>query len=191
MGDPELYAVLRKREWMSPKDFAIELRLLEKALDASTSPLGGTRLLVSGMVPEPVDFLELLDAAGAFIAADDYAAIGRRLPLHDLDEAGWSPIDRLVQRMLDTAPCPTRTADPWRRLAWLIELAKQAEVRGAILHTVRSCEPELFDVPILRRGLKEAGIEVLHLETELEEKASGQTATRIEAFVETLQGGAK
>jgi len=58
-----------------------------------------------------------------------------------------------------------------------------------VLHTVKFCEPELFDVPIVRRGLEAAGLKVLHLETELEPRVTGQIATRIEAFVEMLSDG--
>ncbi|MBI5535107.1 MAG: 2-hydroxyacyl-CoA dehydratase [Deltaproteobacteria bacterium] len=187
LGDVELYRILRKREWMRASDFAFELRALEQMIDSAATPRKGIPLMVSGMVPEPSDFFEAVDAAGAYVAVDDYAAIGRRLPMHDTQEA--EPIGRLIDRMMGAAPCPTRTSDPWSRVRYLVERARAARAPGAILHTVKFCEPELFDVPVLRRGLEEAGLKVLHIETEFEPQMSGQLVTRIEAFVEMLGGG--
>ncbi|NOY78632.1 MAG: 2-hydroxyacyl-CoA dehydratase, partial [Calditrichaeota bacterium] len=48
------------------------------------------------------------------------------------------------------------------------------------------CEPELFDVPLIRKKLEAAGIPVTYVEFEMGEPLSQQTLTRIEAFVEML-----
>jgi hypothetical protein len=37
--------------------------------------------MVTGYVPEPMSLFRHLEEAGAFVAADDYAAVGRRIPL--------------------------------------------------------------------------------------------------------------
>ena len=56
-----------------------------------------------------------------------------------------------------------------------------------ILHVLKFCEPELFDVPAIRAGLRRARrAGAATLEGELEAELSGQTVTRIEAFVEML-----
>ncbi len=58
-----------------------------------------------------------------------------------------------------------------------------------ILQVIKFCEPELFDVPLLRRAFAARGVPLLYLEGELEAELSGQTVTRIEAFVEMLAAG--
>lgn len=189
-SDAELYRVLRKREWMRAEDFAFELHALEKQVVRGAARRPGIPLLVSGMVPEPADILEAIDAAGGYIAVDDYAAVGRRLPLYEVQEEA-DPVERLLSRMLAVAPCPTRTSDPWTRVRYLRDRAQEAGVKGVVLHTVKFCEPELFDVPLVRRGLEEAGLKVLHLETEFEPRVPGQVVTRIEAFLEMLEGSGK
>ena len=47
-------------------------------------------LIVSGYVPEPMSILDRLWEIGGMIVADDYAAVGRRLPLEP------SPSDKQV-----------------------------------------------------------------------------------------------
>ena len=62
-------------------------------------------------------------------------------------------------------------------------------MRGVVIHVVKFCEPELFDVPVIQRTFTERGLPVLSLEGELERQLSGQAVTRLEAFVEMLAEG--
>jgi benzoyl-CoA reductase/2-hydroxyglutaryl-CoA dehydratase subunit BcrC/BadD/HgdB len=70
-----------------------------------------------------------------------------------------------------------------------MDLVDRAGARGVILHMMKFCEPELFDVPAIRAALSARGIPMLYLDSELEREISGQTVTRIEAFVEMLSAG--
>jgi len=188
MSDAELYGVLRAVEWMHPSDLLVELQKIVARISDDGPVQRGVALVVSGMVPEPDGLFDTLSEAGAFVAGDDYAAIGRRLPVYERPMPG-DPIGSVVERLLSMQPCPTRSSDSAGRIARLSKLARETGARGVVLHTVKFCEPELFDVPIVRRGLEAAGLKVLHLETELEPRVTGQIATRIEAFVEMLSGG--
>jgi benzoyl-CoA reductase/2-hydroxyglutaryl-CoA dehydratase subunit BcrC/BadD/HgdB len=55
-----------------------------------------------------------------------------------------------------------------------------------VIHVLKFCEPELFDVPALRQAFAARNVPVLYLESELEADLSAQAVTRIEAFVEML-----
>jgi benzoyl-CoA reductase/2-hydroxyglutaryl-CoA dehydratase subunit BcrC/BadD/HgdB len=68
-------------------------------------------------------------------------------------------------------------------------LLDRSGARGVILHVLKFCEPELFDVPVLRRAFAGRGVPVLYLEGELEAGLSGQVVTRVEAFVEMISAG--
>ena len=59
------------------------------------------------------------------------------------------------------------------------------------MHVPKFCEPELFDVPAIRRTFAALGLPVLVLEGELERELSAQAVTRIEAFVEMLRSRAE
>ena len=63
----------------------------------------------------------------------------------------------------------------------------ESGARGLLIYDPKFCEPELFDVPLLREHLAAAGYPVLHVEVELGPTVPYQVLTRIEAFVETLQ----
>ncbi len=190
LTDPELYALLRRGEWLWPEDHLAELQAARTAVKDRPA-VHGVPVLVSGYVPEPMALLEALNRAGAYVAADDYAAVGRRVvrvpgPGASAPEDPWA---RLVDRYWAAPPCPTRSADQGARMRYLEALADRAGARGVLLHVLKFCEPELFDVPAIRKAFAARGVPVLVVEGELEAGLSAQLVTRIEAFVEMLSSG--
>jgi benzoyl-CoA reductase/2-hydroxyglutaryl-CoA dehydratase subunit BcrC/BadD/HgdB len=187
MSDGELYALLRRGEWLWPEDHLSELRAAQEAI-RDRAVRGGVPVLVTGYVPEPPELLDVLARAGAYVAGDDYAAIGRRVHA-PRPETGGDPWAALVEQHWTAPPCPTRSADVRARVEYLIGLARRQGARGVLLHLMKFCEPELFDVAALRAGFAAAGLPVLAVESELERELSGQAVTRVEAFVEMLSAG--
>jgi benzoyl-CoA reductase/2-hydroxyglutaryl-CoA dehydratase subunit BcrC/BadD/HgdB len=187
LDDRELYALLRRGEWLWPEEHLAELRAASAQLGTG-APRPRVPVLVTGYVPEPVATLEVLNEAGAFVAADDYAAVGRRV-VREPDGAIGDPWEALLDRYAAAPPCPTRGADPGARMRHLEALLERSGARGVVVHVVKFCEPELFDVPAIRRTFEARGVPLLYLEGELERQLSGQTVTRIEAFAEMLGGG--
>lgn len=184
LDDGALYALLRRGEWLWPEDHLAELREARARLGTG-APRGGVPVLITGYVPEPMEALQVLNGAGAYVAADDYAAVGRRV-VREPDAPISDPWDALVARYAAAPPCPTRAIDQDQRMRSLEALLERSGARGVIVHIVKFCEPELFDVPAIRRTFAARGVPLLYLEGELEPQLSGQTATRIEAFVELL-----
>jgi benzoyl-CoA reductase/2-hydroxyglutaryl-CoA dehydratase subunit BcrC/BadD/HgdB len=185
--DPDLYRLLRRGEYLWPGDHLEELEGAAKRL--GRKPVReGVPLMVTGYVPEPMTLFDQLESAGAFVAADDYAAVGRRIPLHP-PAGGDDPLGILAARSFALPPCPTRGSDRERRMEYLVSLYRGAGAAGILVHIPKFCEPEAFDVPAIRRRFAGIGAPLLFLEGELENRISGQTATRLAAFVETVRAG--
>jgi benzoyl-CoA reductase/2-hydroxyglutaryl-CoA dehydratase subunit BcrC/BadD/HgdB len=177
--DREFYTVVRSREYLPPGDFAA----LAGSRPEGEAP-GGVPLMLSGIVAEPLDLFDHLAAMGARVVADDLAGgARRRYPAG----AGDDPFERLADRLLGSSPDPTRGDPIAARARWLQEQMEASGARGLVIYDPKFCEPELFDVPLLRRHLGAAGYPLLHLEVELGGSLSQQALTRLEAFVETLQ----
>jgi len=173
-------AVVRSREYVPSEMFPT---LVEAALALPDPPPTGIPVLLSGLVPEPAGLLTALDEAGALVVADDLASSGRRrLP------AGGStdPYLRAAESILDAPPCSTRGSDMAERVHSVVDLARRAGVRAAILAPVKFCEPELYYVPVLRKGLEDAGIRTLVLEVEIHVPLPHQAITRIQALLESV-----
>jgi benzoyl-CoA reductase/2-hydroxyglutaryl-CoA dehydratase subunit BcrC/BadD/HgdB len=192
LSDAELYALLRRGEWLWPEDHLLELRAARTAIRAEPVR-AGIPVLVTGYVPEPMALLDVLGRAGAYVAGDDYAAVGRRVvrgvtPASGSGEHGGvgDPWAALAERYWSAPPCPTRSADSRERVRYLTDLLDRRAARGVVLHLMKFCEPELFDVPALRVAFAARGVPLLHLESELERDLTAQAVTRVEAFVEML-----
>jgi benzoyl-CoA reductase/2-hydroxyglutaryl-CoA dehydratase subunit BcrC/BadD/HgdB len=185
MPDVELYALLRRGEWLWPEEHLAELDAAVARL-AREPVVPGVPILVTGYVPEPAGILSALERAGAYVAADDYAAVGRRVVRARLDE-GRDPWAALVDRSFAAPPCPTRASDQAARMRHLVAMQERSGARGVLVHVQKFCEPELFDVPAIRRTFAARGVPVVVVEGELERQLSAQAETRLEAFVEMLR----
>ncbi|HEY3446188.1 MAG TPA: 2-hydroxyacyl-CoA dehydratase family protein [Myxococcales bacterium] len=189
LSDRELYDLLRRGEYLWPEDHLAELRAAVSGL-ARQPVQRGIPLMISGYVPEPMSLFDALEDAGAYVAADDYAAVGRRVLTSPIDLAS-DPFLALADAYFAYPPCPTRGADQAARMRWLLSVFERSGAKGLLVHELKFCEPELFDVPALRKAFGARSIPVLYVEGELEAELSGQTSTRLEAFVELLSGRAR
>jgi benzoyl-CoA reductase/2-hydroxyglutaryl-CoA dehydratase subunit BcrC/BadD/HgdB len=184
LSDIELYALLRRGEFLWPEEHRDELAGAVDALQAERMP-GGVPIMVTGYVPEPTSILGALTEAGAYLVADDYAAIGRRVPTSPVSLPD-DPIAALTELHFATPPCPTLATPQSARLTHLEHLYDTSGARGLIIHELKFCEPELFDVPAIRKHFAARGTPILYLEGDLEAELGGQSVTRIEAFVEMV-----
>ena len=184
LDDSALYRLLRRGEFLWPEEHLAELK--EASAKLRDEPVQrGVPLLFTGIVPEPMSLLAELNGAGAYVAADDDAAVGRRV-VRQQAIAHDDPFQTLARLMFAAPPCPTRTASLSLRLDYLSRLCRQGGAAGVVIHTVKFCEPELFDVAGIKQHFTKLGLPVLFLESELEAELAGQTVTRLEAFVEMV-----
>ena len=178
--DRHFYTTVRSREYLTAEDFLAVAAALPRGEPAS----GGAGLILSGIVAEPLELFDLINEAGGRVMADDLACGARRIyPPSDAAD----PFDRIADRMMASPPDPTRGSPIEDRVRMLTGLMESNDAEALIIFDVTFCEPELFDVPLLRQHLGRAGYPVLHVEVELGGALTHQALTRIEAFVETLR----
>lgn len=181
LPDLELYRLLRAREYLPAESFIALAR--EALAESQRTPPRGIPVLLSGIVPEPWDLFPIVRSLGGLIVGDDLACCGRRsYPAGNQPD----PFVRMAQSLLSAPPDCTRGSPIKARLESLLHLAQQNGARGVIFYLIKYCEPELFDLPQLRRGLKQAGYPSMVIEIDVAEPLSQQAVTRLEAFFEML-----
>ncbi|MEW6665724.1 MAG: 2-hydroxyacyl-CoA dehydratase family protein [Thermodesulfobacteriota bacterium] len=182
-SNQEFYRVVRQNEFLHPDDF---IPILERFLASARGEDDRvTRVILSGVLPDPPQLLSLLDECGVRIADDDLLSCSRRL-LVPAGAAG-DPFDALTEGYFRMGPCSTRDSSMEDRVLNLLGKVKRGGARGVIFNTLKFCEPELFDVPQLVEALRAEGIATLTIDTDLNQGLSGQLSTRVEAFVEMLR----
>jgi len=181
-SNADFYRMIRQGEYLHPDDF---IPLLEDFLKASRGGDGkGPGVILSGVLPNPPEILNLLDELGVRIVDDDLLCCGRRIPMHTT--MAQDPFEALVDSYFAMPPCTTKDSPLKGRVDYLLEKIAASKARGVIFYLVKFCEPEWFDVPCMAEAVKEAGAAVLTVDVDLNQGLSGQLTTRIEAFVEMI-----
>jgi len=142
-------------------------------------------VLVSGSLIEKPEVIDMIEATGGKVVADDLCnGLRQILPT---DGKGEAPMDRLIHRYMNHFPCPSRSraADRSRRLH---DLLHQSHAKGVIFLIQKFCTPHLSDIPILSEPLKEKGFSSILIYMDETWQMEGQVKTRLEGFFEMIKG---
>ena len=143
----------------------------------------GVRLLIVGSENDDTGVIELLEDLGTTVVIDEHC-VGSRyfwnevIPNSDLLQA-------IANRYIDRPRCPTKDYERRDRLSFIMTLAKEYSVQGAIILQQKFCDPHECDIPTIRKTLEEAGIPTYFLELDVT-VPYGQFKIRLEAFLEML-----
>lgn len=176
------YRFIRQTEYLHPDDFLPRIERFQTFYEGQAA--GRKGVILSGILPNPPEILEALDNLGVRVTDDDLLNAGRRIPARAPRSA--DPWERAAERFFSLPPCSTGASPLKARLERLTAMVRSGSAAGVIFWTVKFCEPEAFDLPEIRSGLKRLGIPSLVIESALDEGLTGQTATRLEAFLEML-----
>ena len=179
VSDRDFYTVVRSREYLTAEQFCEQAAKLPNG----DTPQRGVGLLLSGIVAEPLELFDQIDEMGAHVAGDDLAGGFRRVYA---PSKGNDPLVRAAAQLMSCPPDPTCGTPIHERVEALQTRMRTLGAKGLLVYDPKFCEPELFDVPLLRKHLSEAGFPLLHVEYEMGDALPHQTLSRIEAFVETL-----
>ena len=150
------------------------------------------RLLVWGSPLDDVTLIEMIEDCGANVVTDD-TCVGTRFYWPDVETTS-DAVTALAQRYLDEVRCPrtfreTGTdywADLENRFAYIKDLAKDWNVNGVILQSMKYCDTHGYEVPWLKDYLKSIGLAAFYLEHEYTMVALAPLRTRVQAFLETI-----
>lgn len=155
-------------------------------------PKQPVRLLVWGSPLDDLAIIEMIEGCGANVVIDD-TCIGTRFFWPDV-ELTSDPLVGLANRYLDKIRCPRtfRETGPnyWddleNRFGYIRDFAKDWNVNGVILESVKYCDTHGYEVPGLRDYLRSIGLPALYLEHEYTMLALAPLKTRVQAFLETI-----
>ena len=162
------------------------LEELVRNLEA-TAPFHGTgpKLLISGMVFDPLEIHRIFDEVGAFVVDDDFANGWRTVSKGDLQTGNL--VEGIAGYLFDPAPCCCLYNPGNDRHPYLLDKVKQSGADGVLFCYMKFCEPDAFDRPQLMKYLKDANVPVAFIDLELTMTNFDAVRTRISAFCEMLE----
>jgi len=184
----ELYTLMRSGTLVPPEEHGQELqRVLELLPGRQERPKDRVRVVIESAFCEqpPLDLLQVVEEAGCYIVDDDLLT-GWRWFLEDVPE-DRPPLRALAESYIRRSVYSSVRHDgPRPRTAGLVAKVRQAGAQAVIFMPAKFCEPALFDYPLFRPALEQAGIP--HIVIEFEEKmwTFERTRNELETFVESI-----
>jgi benzoyl-CoA reductase subunit C len=144
------------------------------------------RILLVGSVVDNIEFTQLIENSGAFIASD-FLCFGTRNFMDDIEiKPNMNPIKEIARRLYYRISCPRMMDDHERRLDFLKEQIKKANIEGVILQRINNCDLHGCDNMLFNHELKDLEIPVLNMDREFYQADTNRLQTRIEAFLEMI-----
>ena len=161
-------------------------QLLQELKGRVALPGPRPRLMINGSILNNHEFIQAVEKAGSIVVIDELCT-GTRYFWRLVENHEVAPLAAIARRYLDNTPCARM--NPWDvRLEHVLNMIKEYRVQGAVTEIIRYCVPYAHDEPLLRERLNQIGVPVLELDVEYGMGETGQIKTRVEAFLEMLQG---
>ncbi len=145
----------------------------------------GPKLLLSGLVFDPIEIYKILDDLGVSVVDDDFANGWRTISKTDLRVGNL--VEGITEFLFSPAPCCCIYNPDNDRHPYLVDKVKKTNADGVLFWYIKFCEPDAFDRPQLTNRLKEEGVPAAFLDVELSMSNFDAVRTRISAFCEILE----
>lgn len=151
-------------------------------------PADAPRIMITGspMAIPNWKLHHIVESSGAPVVVEE-TCTGVRYFEHPVDESQTTldgQIKALASRYMQIN-CACFTPNPGR-IDDILRLVKEYQVDGVIDYSLQFCNLYATEGYLVQQALKEAGIPVLHLETDYSEQDFEQLRTRVGAFLEML-----
>jgi benzoyl-CoA reductase subunit C len=161
------------------------IQSLEKLKTVSGGKNTGTRLMLLGSENDDIPFVQMVESVDGTIVIEDHC-IGTRYFWNNVEEDNSDPISLIAKRYVERPACPSKDWMERSRIDHIIKLAKDYDVKGAIVIQQKFCDPHELDIPAITKELNNIDIKTLFLEFDVTVPI-GQFKIRVEAFLEMLQ----
>lgn len=187
--DPVVRHAIIKSRWFMEKSAhtALVKELLVELRKEEAKPWDGKRVILTGIMTEPNEVLEIFKDEKFAIVADDLAQESRQYRV-DVPEDIEDPLYALAKWWQIFDGCALATDPKKVRGQMLIDMAKDKKIKAdaVVVCMMKFCDPEEFDYPIYYQEFEDADIKNIMIEIDLEMTAFEQIKTRIQSFNEML-----
>ena len=181
----DFYSAIKTGFFLPGETYNQLLEALLQNLEAKEELNGsGPKLLISGMVFDPLEIHGIIDELGAWVVDDDFANGWRTVSKGKLSTENL--VEGITDYLFNPAPCCCIYNPDNDRHPYLLKRVTESGADGVLLWYIKFCEPDAFDRPQLMQQLKDANIPVSFIDLELTMTNFDAVRTRISAFCEML-----
>jgi bcr-type benzoyl-CoA reductase subunit C len=159
--------------------------LLKELKPLSAPDANRPKLVLSGLVFDPLEIYNIFDELGAHIVDDDFANGWRTVSKENLQVDNL--VEGITEFLFNPSPCCCIYNPDNDRHPYLLNKVKESRADGVLFWYIKFCEPDAFDRPQLMKRLKEEGTPAAFVDLELSMSNFDAIKTRINAFCEILE----
>ena len=164
------------------EEFLVELKSADGITDYRARVM-----LLGGELDNP-DLIDIIERQGALVVTDSLC-FGSRLLWKDVEEGTDDPLLALAQYYLADRPACARMFTEYdRRAEYIRQMLAEFKVDGAIFERLAFCELYGFEQYSLTNDFEEWNVPLLSMDREYTLSATGQLRTRVQAFLEKMEG---
>ena len=140
------------------------------------------KIILSGILAEPTDFLQIFTENKIAVVGDDLAQESQQyrtpIPVENDPYAG------LAQQWLDRKGCSTIHEEKSSRADIIIDMAQKNGADGVAVCLMRFCDVEEYEYPFISEAAEKVGFPVLCLEIDQSTQNNEQSRTKVQSFAE-------
>jgi bcr-type benzoyl-CoA reductase subunit C len=182
----DFYTTLKAGFFLPAEIYNQMLETLLQNLETTPPPQDRRpKVLISGMVFDPLETHKIFDELNIDIVDDDLANGWRTVSKKSLQVEDL--LEGVTEYLFNPAPCCCIYNPDKDRHSYLLDKVKQSGADGVLFWYIKFCEPDAFDRPQLIDRLKAEGIPAVFIDMELTMSNFEAIKTRISAFCEILE----
>ena len=186
LSNKELFALIKLSMQVDKKELNQTLKKIKENLKIKEGN-GYTDVILTGITCDPLEIYDLFDEIKLNVVADTLVT-GKRYLDGTVDE-NLNPVEGITARHFKRGFYSPIHDDVFKNFEQLKALYKQYNAKAIIYVHIEFCESEEYDLPDLKKMIKQEGIPIHTLETEYQTLSLSHVRTRLQAFFESLKGG--
>jgi benzoyl-CoA reductase/2-hydroxyglutaryl-CoA dehydratase subunit BcrC/BadD/HgdB len=186
LSNKAFFSLVKLSMQVDKKEFNKTLKKIRENLIIKEGT-GYTDVILTGITCDPSEIFDLFDEIKLNVVMDTLVT-GKRY-LDGIVDEDLAPIDGITARHFKRGFYSPIHDDVFKNVEDLKALYKQYNAKAIIYVHIQFCESEEYDLPDLKKAIKQEGIPIHVLETEYQTLSLSHVRTRLQAFFESLKGG--
>ncbi len=187
LTNKELFSLIKLSMQVDKEEFNKSLKRIKDGLKPQKGE-GYTDIVLAGITCDPPEVYALFDEIKLNIVADTLVT-GTRY-IDGVVAQNGNPVDALVDRHMNRMFFSPIHDNVYRNFEEIKTLYKENNAKAVIYIHIEFCESQEYDLPDLKNMLRKEGIPFHVMDTEYQTLSLSHLRTRLQAFFESLKGGA-
>jgi benzoyl-CoA reductase/2-hydroxyglutaryl-CoA dehydratase subunit BcrC/BadD/HgdB len=179
--------MLKLSEQIDKAEFNKSLRAIKKSVQPKEDR-GFTDVILVGITCDPPEIFDAFDELKLNVVGDTLVT-GSRYLQGDVTLKNGNLIEALTERHFRRGFYSPIHDDVYKNFEEIKKLYNDTKARAIIYVHIEFCESQEYDLPDLKKMIKQEGIPMHVLDTEYQTTSLSHVRTRLQAFFESLKGG--